>query len=81
MQIKAVKQLIDNFDMDELKKLEERLLEEETIGTDIVPGVDEGEQLTHLSGAMWCIQEAEKNGTKPQSEVRNFASRIRNSIS
>lgn len=81
MQIKAIKQLLDQFSLEELKNLEERLLEEETLDTKDVPGVDEGEQLTHLSGAVWCIEEAEKNGTSPQSEIRNFASRVRKSIS
>ena len=81
MQIKVIKQLIDQFSLDALQRLEERLLEEETLDTKEVPGDDEGEQLTHLTGAIWCINEAKKNGTSPQSEVRNFASRVRKSIS
>ncbi|MFY0672159.1 MAG: hypothetical protein JXQ87_02060 [Bacteroidia bacterium] len=81
MQIKAIKNLLDKYSIEELKQKEEQLLEGETLSFEDVEGEDEGEQLTHLTGAIWCIDQAEKNGTKPQSEVRNFISRVRNSIS
>ncbi len=81
MQIKAIKNLLDKFTIDELRLKEEQLLEGEELSFDEVEGEDEGEQLTHLTGAIWCIEEAAKNGSIPQSEVRNFAARVRNSIS
>lgn len=81
MQVKAIKNLLEKFDLEQLKNLENQLLEGEELDFNEVEGEDEGEQLTHLSGAIWCIEEAAKNNTKAQSEVRNFAARVRNSIS
>jgi hypothetical protein len=81
MQIKAIKNLLDKYSIEELKQKEEQLLEGEELSFDDVEGEDEGEQLTHLTGAIWCIEQAKTNGSKPHSEVRNFISRVRNSIS
>jgi len=81
MQIKAIKNLIDKFSLDELKAKENQLLEGEDLSFDEVEGVDEGEQLTHLTGAIWCIEEASTKNGNPQNEVRNFAAKVRNSIS
>jgi hypothetical protein len=81
MQIKAIKNLLDKYSLEELQSKENALLEGEELSFDDVEGVDDGEQLTHLTGAIWCIEESTKKGTKPQAEVRNFVSRVRNSIS
>ena len=81
MQIKAIKNLLAKYNKEELQKLENDLLEGNEISFEDVEGVDEGEQLTHLTGAIWCLDESAKNGTKATAEVRNFASRVRNSIS
>lgn len=81
MQITVIKTLLNKFSVEQLKQKEEQLLEGEELSFEDVEGEDEGEQLTHLTGAIWCIEQAEANGTKPQMEVRNFISRVRNSIS
>lgn len=81
MQISAIKNLLKKYDLPQLKELEGKLLEGEELSFDDVEGEDEGEQLTHLTGAIWCIEQAQEKGTKAQAEVRNFISRVRNSIS
>lgn len=81
MQVQAIKKLLEAYQLDELKQLENSLLEGETLETERVPGVDEGEQLTHLSGAIWCLEQALMQQTTPQEQVRHFAARVRNSIS
>lgn len=79
MNISAIKKLL-NLDLETLRKLENQLLEEEEL-THPVEGVDEGEKLTHITGAIWSIEKAHENGTEPAKEVRNFIARVRNSIS
>lgn len=80
MKIAAIKELIKSYDLETLRALEEDILEERAPAQE-VPGSDEGEQLTHLSGAIWSIEQSQQNGTKAEQEVRAFAQRVRNSIS
>ncbi|MBI3141738.1 MAG: hypothetical protein HYZ16_02805 [Bacteroidetes bacterium] len=81
MQLQAIKKLLESLSLDELKALENKLLEGDSIDPSQVPGVDEGEQLTHLSGAIWCLEQSAAQGTTPHEQVRHFAARVRNSIS
>lgn len=81
MKVAVVRSLIDQFSIEELRSFEEQLLEGEEVSFDTVGGDDEGEQLTHLSGAIWCIEQANAHQTDPKKEVKNFISRVRNSIS
>ena len=80
MQLKAIKDLVAK-PISELESLEEKLMEGESLDQEIVAGSDEGEQLTHLSAAIWVLKEVEKNGSEAKTEIRNFMSRVRNSIS
>ncbi|MGB0432574.1 MAG: DUF6952 family protein, partial [Bacteroidia bacterium] len=49
MQIKAIKNLLNKYAIDELRQKEEQLLEGNELSFDDVEGEDEGEQLTHLT--------------------------------
>ena len=53
MQITAIKTLLNKFSVEQLKEKEEQLLEGEELSFEDVEGEDEGEQLTHLTGAIW----------------------------
>jgi len=81
LKVAVLRSLIDEFSIEQLRTFEEQLLEGEEVSFEKVGGEDEGEQLTHLSGAIWCLEQAEANGTDPKKEVKNFISRVRNSIS
>ncbi|MCB0738517.1 MAG: hypothetical protein KDC92_13455 [Bacteroidetes bacterium] len=78
MNIAAIKKLLDK-DLNTLRKLENELLEGEPLSEEVI-GVDEGEQLTHITGAIWALEQAQANGTEPHKEVRNFIARVRESI-
>lgn len=80
MKTAAVRKLAQNHDLATLQKAEEALLNEEHPPIE-VEGVDEGDQITNINGAIYVIEQSEKNGTDIKTEVRNFTERVRNSIS
>ena len=79
MKIPIIKITVENFSIEDLKKAEEQLLNEETPTIDI-EGIDEGEQLTHCMAAIWIKEEMEKNGISQQQATRNYIDRVRKSI-
>jgi hypothetical protein len=79
MKIPIIKKTVENFSLEDLKKAEEQLLNEEIPAIDI-EGVDEGEQLTHCMAAIWIKEEIEKNGISQQQATRNYIDRVRKSI-
>ncbi|MGZ5282053.1 MAG: DUF6952 family protein [Bacteroidia bacterium] len=80
MNISAIKKLVDNHDLATLQQLQNELEEEQPLSHD-VEGEDEGEKLTHLLGAIWIKEQMAANGTDYKTELRNFTSRVRGSIS
>ena len=79
MKIPIIKKTVENFSLEDLKKAEEQLLNEETPAIDI-EGADEGEQLTHCMAAIWIKEEMEKSGISQQQATRNYIDRVRKSI-
>jgi hypothetical protein len=79
MKINALRKLCQDYDLKTLKQLEEELVEEKPLSLE-VEGEDEGEQLTHIMGAIWILEQANDNGTDVKTELRNFSNRVRNSI-
>jgi len=79
MKIPIIKKTVENFTIEELKKAEELLLNEEIAQIEI-EGVDEGEQLTHCMAAIWIKEEMEKSGISQQQATRNYIERVRKSI-
>lgn len=79
MKIPIIKKTVENFTIEELRKAEELLLNEEVPQIEI-EGVDEGEQLTHCMAAIWIKEEMEKTGISQQQATRNYIERVRKSI-
>lgn len=80
MQSSALKPLTEKYSLAQLQQAEEQLLE--GIKPDIeIEGSDEGEQLTHVSAAIWILEDMNKNGVDFRTSLRNFMSKVRNSIS
>jgi uncharacterized protein (DUF2267 family) len=80
MKVNVIKKLAEELDLETIQKLTQQLEEGESL-THEVEGDDEGEQLTHLLGAAWIREQMQQNGTDLKTELRNFTSRVRNSIS
>lgn len=78
MKLTDIKTLLP-YDMEVLKKAEEALINEESLDIE-VPGVDEGEQMTHLYAAIW-IKEQMETGMQERDALRAYTQRVRNSIS
>lgn len=80
MKTAAVRKLAQNHDLETLQKAEEALLNEEAPSIE-VEGEDEGDQITNINGAIYVLEQTQKNGTDIKDEVRNFTQRVRDSIS
>jgi hypothetical protein len=78
MKIPVIKKLLEQ-DMELLRRLEEQIAEGETPEI-VVEGDDEGEQLTHVFGAIW-IKEQMAAGMEEREAMRAFSQKVRNSIS
>ncbi|MCB0734637.1 MAG: hypothetical protein KDC76_08650 [Bacteroidetes bacterium] len=80
MQIPVIKQLSEEFTTDQLVAAEEAILNETQPEIEI-PGIDEGEQLTHVLAAIF-IQNDMKDGPHDfRQALRNYSQKVRNSIS
>jgi hypothetical protein len=80
MKTPAIKTLVENFDLQTLQEAEARILEGENPGITIV-GDDEGEQLTHVSAAIWILEQMNASGVSFQNALREFMQKVRGSIS
>ncbi len=78
MKIIAVKKLVQEQNLDTLKLQEKKLLDGESLDIDVM-GDDEGEQLTHILGAIWVL-EAVQNGMSLNEAIRAFTEKVRKSI-
>lgn len=79
MKIAAIRKLL-KVDIDVLRKAEENLAEELPLEIE-VEGDDEGEQLTHLFGAIWIKEQVEAGEMDEKTALRAFTQKVRNSIS
>ena len=79
MKLPAIKQVVENYSLADLKKAEESLLNEEPPQIEIA-GDDEGEQLTHCMAAIWIKEEMQRTGNDIRTSTRNYIERVRNSI-
>jgi hypothetical protein len=80
MKITAIKKLVDQYSLLQLKAAEEAMLEEQ-LPAIAVEGDDEGEQLTHIMAAQFIKQEMEQKGVDYLTALRTYSGRVRNSIS
>lgn len=79
MKLPSIKKLVAAYSIEELREAEEQLLNELALTIE-VEGEDEGEQLTHLIGAIE-VKEKVQMGVDEKAALREFVSRVRNSIS
>jgi hypothetical protein len=80
MKINVIKELVEKYSIDTIEAMTAQLENGEPLSHP-VGGDDEGEQLTHLLGAGWILKQIREKGTDMKTELRNFAARVRDSIS
>ena len=78
MQLPAVRKLTQAHSLETLKATEQALYDGATLPI-AVDGADEGEQLTHVLGAIWVLEQVAQ-GVDANEALRAFAGRVRNSI-
>ncbi|OYU95223.1 MAG: hypothetical protein CFE21_13045 [Bacteroidetes bacterium B1(2017)] len=80
MKLPVIKSLAETKTLPELKAAEESLCEGNELPFE-VGGDDEGEQLTHILGAIDILERVEKEQIDVKTATRAFFERVRNSIS
>lgn len=80
MKIPAIKALVEQRCVAELRTAEEALMNEETLPFE-VNGEDEGEQLTHIMAASWILLRMDETGNDFKVTLREYTSKVRESIS
>ena len=78
MQIPVVRGLSQTYTLDQLRLAESCLLEDQPLSINVA-GEDEGEQLTHILGAIWILEQMEQ-GIAFNEALRAFTLRVRSSI-
>ena len=79
MNIADIKYLVETDSLEQLRAAENSIIEEQRPDIE-VPGSNEGEQLTHLYGAIWISNEIKTKDIKLAMAVRAFSQKVRNSI-
>jgi hypothetical protein len=79
MKIAAIKKLLEHYALSDLKKAETLLESGEPLQIE-VEGDDEGEQFTHVLGAIDILTRVEKEQKEVSVALREFTQRVRNSI-
>ena len=80
MKLPVIKQLVESASLAELKAAEEALYAEENLPIE-VKGDDEGERLTHVLAAIYIKESMQNDGLDMATALRNYAQRVRASIS
>ncbi len=80
MKVPALKKLVENYTLEQCIEAEQQLLEGEKPTIEI-DGEDEGEQLTHILGAIDILTRVKEEGKDIKTATREFIDRVRNSIS
>ena len=80
MKLPVIKQLVELYTLEQLQQAEVQLLNEQPIAIQ-VDGDDEGEQLTHILGAIDVLERVKNENKDKSTALREFFQRVRNSIS
>ncbi|MFY7733431.1 MAG: DUF6952 family protein [Bacteroidia bacterium] len=80
MKLPVIKQLVELYTLEQLQQAEEQLSNEQPIAIQ-VDGEDEGEQLTHILGAIDVLERVKNENKDKSTALREFFQRVRNSIS
>jgi hypothetical protein len=78
MKFNVIKKLAADVSLADLQKAASALEEGEELDIE-VGGDDEGEQLTHILGAIWIIEQVEQ-GVEFKDAFRQFAQRVRTTL-
>lgn len=79
MNVASIKQAVESYAIDELRKAEDDLLNERPLEIEI-GGEDEGEKLTHILAAIFCRHEMQHSGLNLNQAIRLYSQRVRSSI-
>jgi hypothetical protein len=79
MKIAAIKKLVENYSIEELK-LAEQSIENGENPLITVEGDDEGEQFTHILGAIDILQRIKDEGKETSVALREFTQRVRSCL-
>ncbi len=79
MKVPAIRKLCETYTIEQLREAEDMLLDEQPLAIQ-VEGDDEGEQLTHILAAIWCLHDMKENETTLPQAIRNYTLKVRNSI-
>ena len=80
MKIPVIKKLVEQYDQLQLREAEAFLLEDMPLNI-VVEGEDEGEQLTHVIAAIYIKEMMERDKVDFKTALRDYTSRVRESIS
>jgi hypothetical protein len=80
MKLPIIRALAEKHSVKELKHAEDAILNEQQ-PIIVVEGDDEGERLTHVISAIAVKEDMEANGVELRVALRNYADRVRKSIS
>jgi hypothetical protein len=80
MKLPIIRKLAEQHSIAELKSAEDAILNEQQPAI-VVEGDDEGERLTHVISAMAVKEDMALNGVELRIALRNYAERVRKSIS
>jgi len=80
MKIGVIKNLAESLSMDELRAAEEALYNDLTLPT-MIEGDDEGEKLTHVLAAIFIQEYIAENDSDLKTALREYAIKVRKSIS
>lgn len=79
MQIPVIKKIVAQYELEDLKRAEESLLEEKDLKIEI-EGDDEGEQLTHIIAAIWIKEYMQEKNVPFPKALRSYTEKVRKSI-
>jgi hypothetical protein len=80
MKLPVIKQLVELYTLEQLQEAEEQILNEQQIKIEVI-GDDEGEQLTHVLGAIDVLERVKNEHKDKPTALREFFQRVRNSLS
>lgn len=79
MNIASIRSLVQDVDHDTLAAAEAALLDGVAPAVPI-PGIDEGEQLTHVMAALWVQSHMTESGQDVMTSIRAYTQKVRASI-
>lgn len=78
MKVACIKPLVETYSIEQLQAAEQALYNEQPLAIE-VEGADEGEKLTHILAAIEILKDMAQ-GADYKTALRNYSSRVRNSI-